>query len=60
MTRTQIIAHFGNVTKAAEALGYSRFAVWKWRKGVPLRTQQFIEAQTSGALKAAKRPSKQK
>ena len=60
MTRKQIIEFFGGVNKAAEALGYSRYGIWLWRKGVPLKAQNYIEAKTSGALKAAKRPSKQK
>jgi hypothetical protein len=55
MTRADIIKHYGGINKAAEQLGYSRNAIWKWRKGVPLRTQIFIEATTNGALKAQTR-----
>lgn len=58
MTRQQIISHFGNVKKTSEALGYTRFAVWRWNKGVPYRTQKFIEAATNGALKAQIRKQK--
>ena len=58
MTRAQIIKHFGNITKACEALGYSRFGVWRWKQGVPLKTQRYIEAHTNGALKAQIRKQK--
>lgn len=55
MTREQIIKHFGSIKNAAESLGYTRFAIWKWRKGIPLRTQLVIEKITDGALKAARK-----
>ena len=55
MTHADIIKHFGGVMRAAEQLGYSRISIWKWRRGVPLRTQIIIEAKTGGVLKAKKR-----
>ena len=58
MTRQQVISHFGNITKACDALGYTRYAVYKWRKGIPLRTQHAIESMSCGALKAQIRKSK--
>lgn len=58
MTRKQIIDYFGGVNKAAEALGYSRYGIWLWRKGVPTKAQSYIEAKTGGALVASKPKSK--
>lgn len=61
MTRNDIIKHYGSITAACEALSYSRYAIWRWKRtGVPIRAQQLIEAKTNGALVASKRPSKSK
>jgi len=55
MTRNDIIKHYGSILKAVEATGYSRAAMYKWRLGIPLRSQLVIESHTNGALKAQKR-----
>lgn len=59
MTRAQVIKHYGTITQACIELGYSRFAIWKWKKlGIPIRTQQLIEHKTNGTLVASKPKSK--
>ena len=53
MTKSEIIAHFGNGSKAAQALGITRMAVNSWRENaVPMLRQYEIERLTKGALKA--------
>lgn len=59
MTRNQVISHFGNITRAAEFTGYSRFAIHRWKlHGIPYRSQLAIEQMTGGLLKATKRTPK--
>lgn len=56
MTVDQLIKHFGGAAKVAKALGYHRQCIYDWRKrGIPLRTQAWIQVATGGTLKAAKK-----
>lgn len=55
MTYKNLIKLFGSGPKAAKALGFTRMAVNHWKhKGIPLRTQELIEAKTNKLLKAEK------
>ena len=55
MTHTQILKKFGTPTAARKALGVSLQTLRNWKTGgIPLRTQQWIQLQTGGALKADK------
>lgn len=54
MTADQIIEHFGGIARAAESLGFHRQSLYDWRKrGVPPKTQAWIQLETGGALIAA-------
>lgn len=54
MTAEQIIKHYGGKTPAARALGLTLQTLRNWKRdGIPARSQMWIQAQTSGALKAA-------
>jgi hypothetical protein len=56
MTYAQLERHFGSIAAIADALGFSRGAVYAWReRGIPLRTQQLIKP-----LLAAKRRTSRK
>jgi hypothetical protein len=53
MTYADIIAHFGNVAAAAQALGFTQRAVYQWnnRGRVPELAQRRLEELTHGKLK---------
>lgn len=53
MTADQVIKHFGGDMQSALALGFSFASVQNWkRKGIPPKTQKFIEMKTNRKLKA--------
>lgn len=52
MKKADVVAHFGNQTKVANALGISHVAVSKWGDDIPLLRAYQIERITNGALKA--------
>lgn len=53
MTHEDVVRYFGNGTKAANALGYSRQAVSQWKRvGIPFEAQSRIQLKTKGRLKA--------
>lgn len=59
MNKSDVIKHFGNATKVADALGISQAAVSQWGKKVPdLRAFQ-LERITNGALVAEQPASSQ-
>jgi hypothetical protein len=57
MKPTDLIAKYGSAAKAANALGMHRRTVHHWlkAKAIPYRTQRWIEFETKGTLKAAKK-----
>lgn len=56
MTVDQIIKHFGGKSLAARALGFHLQTLRDWRKkGIPKKTQAWIQFETGGALKADKK-----
>ncbi len=53
MTAEQIIKHYGGKTKAARALDLTLQTLRNWKRdGIPVRSQMWIQALSSGALKA--------
>jgi hypothetical protein len=53
MTYTQLVAHFGGLTKAADALGLDRRHVWNWSdRRIPSKWQVKAEHITNRKLKA--------
>ena len=53
MTHQDLVGHFGNASKAAKALGYSRQAVSQWKdRGIPFEAQYRIQMRTKGRLRA--------
>jgi hypothetical protein len=53
MTHHDLVDHFGNASKAAKALGYSRQAVSQWKdRGIPFEAQYRIQMKTKGRLRA--------
>jgi transposase len=53
MTFTDLVVHFGTVSKAAKALGYTRQTIYDWRqRGVPEGKQLEIQKMTRGQVKA--------
>ena len=52
MRTNEAIAHFGGVTKLANALGIGRAAVYQWGEFPPVDRQCHIEVVSGGALKA--------
>lgn len=53
MDADQIIKHFGTKSHAADTLGVTLQTLRDWRKkGIPPRTQAWIQLQTNGKLKA--------
>jgi len=53
MTFDQLKKHFGSVPAAANALGYVRQGVYRWKKdGIPHDVQYRIQVLTGGVLKA--------
>lgn len=53
MTHQDLVDHFGNASKAAKAVGYSRQAVSQWKeRGIPFEAQFRIQMKTKGRLRA--------
>ncbi len=50
MTKSEVVAHFGGVSKVAKALGLTYEAVRQWPLSVPKLRQYQIEQMTGGAL----------
>ena len=62
MTLDEVIAHYGTEREAAYRLGYSEQALQHWKKkGIPTKTQKYIELMTRKKLLADKavKPSKE-
>lgn len=57
MTPQDIVRHFGTKTNAARSLGISRRTLQYWAvaKSVPAKQQFWIEFETGGKLKAARK-----
>lgn len=57
MKPKDLIKHFGGAAKAAVAIGVHRRTVYHWisERKIPFRQQRWIELETGGALKAAKK-----
>jgi DNA-binding XRE family transcriptional regulator len=51
MRTDHIIDHFGSRAKVAEAIGYSRQAIYRWERYVPEAAAYRIEAATKGLFK---------
>ena len=58
MTKTDVLAHFGGVTEAAEKLGRTKGAVSQWPEELSFELQCYIEVASGYALKA-ERPTGQ-
>lgn len=52
MNKTQVLDHYGGVTKTAEALQLSKGTVSVWPEDLPIKLQCFIEVATNGVLVA--------
>jgi hypothetical protein len=53
MNYVDLVEEFGNASRAAKALGYSRQALSRWRSaGIPFESQYRIELKLRGKLKA--------
>lgn len=56
MTYQQLLAHFGGLSKVAEALGVDRRRVWNWsERRIPSKWQAKIESVSDGKLRADKK-----
>ena len=56
MTHNQIILIYGSPTKAAKRLNVTLQTLRNWKRGgIPIKTQLWIQALTSGALTASKK-----
>jgi hypothetical protein len=61
MTPKDILKQYDDsVTKASQALGFTRAAIYKWlaNRRIPYASQEVIELRSGGLLKATKRKSK--
>ena len=54
MTKTDVLEHFGGVTKTAVAIGRTKSAVSQWPENLPWEIQCVIQVVTKGKLKAVK------
>ncbi|MCY1308546.1 DNA-binding transcriptional regulator Cro [compost metagenome] len=54
MKKSDVLAHFGGVSKVAEALGISPGAVSQWPEDLPPLRQLQLEELSGGKLKASK------
>ena len=57
MKPADLVKKFGTVANAASSLGVHRRTIYYWmtNKEIPFRMQRWIEFETGGALKAAKK-----
>ena len=55
MKHAQIIKHFGSPTKASRAIGVSLQTLRNWKIAIPYKTQRWLEFETGGKLKAARK-----
>lgn len=51
MKTADVIAHFGSRMKVAQALGYTKQAIYLWREYPPELVQFRLEVLTEGVLK---------
>jgi hypothetical protein len=59
MTHDDLVTHFGNASRAARALGFSRQAVSQWKsRGIPFESQYRIQMKTKGRLRASLPPER--
>lgn len=57
MDYNKLVKHYGGAQAAADALGFTRQALYHWRDfGIPTRTQMLIATLSRGRLKADKAP----
>lgn len=52
MQKSDVIAHFGSVSAAADALGITSQAISMWPDAVPMGRQYQLEKITNGKLQA--------
>jgi len=50
MKTQDVIAHYGSVARAANALNLSRLAIYKWGEDVPPSREFELEVKTAGVL----------
>lgn len=50
MKKADVISHFGNVNRVAEALGISHVSVLRWGDVIPERCAARLERKTGGIL----------
>lgn len=53
MKTQEVVDHFGGVRQAAEALGITTQAIYRWGADVPPLRQPHIQIVTNGKLKMA-------
>ncbi len=56
MKKSDVIAYFGSMTKAGEALGITKSAISQWPDDIPPLRAYEIEKLTKGKLKVNFRP----
>lgn len=54
MKTADVVSHFGGVRQAADALGISTQAIYRWGDEVPLMRQAHVQVMTGGKLKMSK------
>lgn len=54
MKAQDVFDYFGGIREAAEALGLSTQALYKWKDEVPKNRQTHVEAVTKGRIKKSK------
>lgn len=56
MRYSQLVSHFGSLTKAASEIGKPKQTVWNWKDaGIPEVEQLEIQMLTAGQLRAERR-----
>lgn len=55
MKTQEVVDHFGGVRQAAQALGITTQAIYRWGADVPPLRQPHIQIVTNGKLKMSKR-----
>ena len=56
MKTQDVIDYYGSVAKAAEALGVTHQAIYKWGDEVPMTRQAHVQLATKGRVKKDKAP----